>query len=108
MAGRSRGTTAASSPAIPNVVPKNMPGAGSLRAANHVYNLTARDRIDIALFAASTAVEPLMGNDQAKFDATKFGWIGSMNQDISFCGVWHGAGPADHLPRHAQAGRARS
>ena len=35
-----------------------------------------------------------MGNEQAKFDATKFGWIGSMNQDISFCGVWQGPGMA--------------
>jgi tripartite-type tricarboxylate transporter receptor subunit TctC len=78
-------------PGNPTVVPKNMPGAGSLRAANHVYNLTARDGTEIAIFAASTAMEPLMGNDQAKFDATKFGWIGSMNQDVSFCGVWQSA-----------------
>src|SRR5262245_51124561 len=75
-------------PGNPNVVPKNMPGAGSLRAANYVYNLIARDPIDIALVAASTVVEPRMGNDRAKFDPTKFGWIGSMNQDISFSGVW--------------------
>jgi tripartite-type tricarboxylate transporter receptor subunit TctC len=69
-----------------------MPGAGSLRAANHVYNLSAREGTEIALFSASTAMEPMMGNDQAKFDVTKFGWIGSMNQDISFCGVWVGPG----------------
>src|SRR5262249_23727843 len=75
-------------PGNPNVVRKNMPGAGSLRAANYVYNLSARDPVDIALVSASTAVEPLMGNDRAKFEPTKFGWIGSMNQDISFCGVW--------------------
>jgi tripartite-type tricarboxylate transporter receptor subunit TctC len=81
-------------PGNPNVVPKNMPGAGSLRAANHIYNLTARDGMEVGIFAASTAMEPLMGNDQAKFDAAKFGWIGSMNQDISFCGVWQGPGVA--------------
>jgi len=75
-------------PGNPTVVPKNMPGAGSWRVANHVYNLTARDGIEVAIFAASTAMEPIMGNDQAKFDVTKFGWIGSMNQDVSFCGVW--------------------
>ncbi len=46
-------------PGNPNVVPKNMPGAGSLRAANYVYNLTANDPVDIALFSASTAVEPM-------------------------------------------------
>src|SRR5215467_12259600 len=79
-------------PGNPIVVPKNMPGAGSLRVANHVYNLTARDGIEIALFAASTAMEPIMGNDQAKFDGTRFGWIGSMNQDVSCCGVWQGHG----------------
>ena len=41
-------------------------------------------------------MEPLMGNDQAKFDVTKFGWIGSMNQDISFCGVWLAPGHSRH------------
>jgi tripartite-type tricarboxylate transporter receptor subunit TctC len=85
-------------PGNPNVVAKNMPGAGSLRAANHVYNLPARDPVDIALISASTAVEPLMGNDQAKFDASKFGWIGSMNQDISFCGVWQTQGMPQTFP----------
>jgi tripartite-type tricarboxylate transporter receptor subunit TctC len=79
-------------PGNPNVVPKNMPGAGSLRAANYVYNLTARDPVDIVLMAASTAVEPLLGNEQAKFDVTRFGWLGSMNQEISFCGVWQSPG----------------
>ncbi len=39
-----------------------------------------------------------MGNEQAKFDATKFGWIGSMNQDISFCGVWQAPGIPDSFP----------
>jgi tripartite-type tricarboxylate transporter receptor subunit TctC len=85
-------------PGNPNVVPKNMPGAGSLRAANHIYNLAARDPVDIGLFSASTAVEPMMGNDQAKFDMTKFGWIGSMNQDISFCGVWQAPGLPTSFP----------
>ena len=49
-----------------------------------------------------------MGNDQAKFDVTKFGWIGSMNQDVSFCGVWQSARHADHNPRDAEKGFARS
>ena len=38
------------------------------------------------LFAA--AMEPLLGNKAARFDATKFSWLGSMSQDISYCGVW--------------------
>jgi tripartite-type tricarboxylate transporter receptor subunit TctC len=81
-------------PGNPAVVPKNMPGAGSLRAANYIFNLAPKDGTELGAWAASTVMEPLMGNDQAKFDATKFGWIGSMNQDISFCGLWvHPGGP---------------
>jgi tripartite-type tricarboxylate transporter receptor subunit TctC len=79
-------------PGHPNVVAKNMPGAGSLRVATHIYNLRAQDPIELGMFSASTAMEPLMGNEQAKFDAERFGWIGSMNQDISFCGVWQAPG----------------
>jgi tripartite-type tricarboxylate transporter receptor subunit TctC len=75
-------------PGNPAVVPKNMPGAGSLRAANYIFNLAPKDGTELGAWAASTVMESLMGNDQAKFDATRFGWIGSMNQDISFCGLW--------------------
>ena len=75
-------------PGKPSVVPRNMPGAGSLRAANFIYNLAPKDGTELGAWAASTVMEPLLGNDQAKFDAAKFSWIGSMNQDISFCGVW--------------------
>jgi tripartite-type tricarboxylate transporter receptor subunit TctC len=75
-------------PGDPAVVPKNMPGAGSLRAANYIFNLAPKDGTELGAWAASTVMEPLMGNDQAKFDAAKFSWIGSMNQDISFCGLW--------------------
>ena len=33
-----------------------------------------------------------MDNDQARFDAAKFSWIGSMNQEINFCGIWQQPG----------------
>jgi tripartite-type tricarboxylate transporter receptor subunit TctC len=81
-------------PGHPAVVLKNMPGAGSLRAANYIYNIAPRDGTELGAWAASTIMEPLMGNDQAKFDAARFSWIGSMNQDISFCGLWDRPGTA--------------
>jgi tripartite-type tricarboxylate transporter receptor subunit TctC len=81
-------------PGNPTVVPRNMPGAGSLRAANFIYNTAPKNGTELGMFSASTAMEPLMGNEEAKFDATKFSWIGSMNQDISFCGVWQHPGAA--------------
>ena len=74
-------------PGNPTIVPKNMPGAGALKAANFIYNAAAKDGTEIAIVASSTLMEPLLGNDQAQFDASKFGWLGSMSKDIAFCGI---------------------
>src|SRR5436853_7497142 len=95
-------------PGHPAVVPKNMPGAGSLRAANYIYNLAPKDGTELGACAASTVMEPLMGNDQAKFEAAKFSWIGSMNQDISFCGLWDRAGAATSFQDMRKAGGAET
>jgi tripartite-type tricarboxylate transporter receptor subunit TctC len=81
-------------PGHPAVVPSNMPGAGSLLAANYLYAKAPNDGLTIAMFAASAAMEPLLGNKSALFDATKFSWIGSMSQDIAYCGVWQTPGAA--------------
>lgn len=74
-------------PGEPNVVPKNMPGAGALKAANYLYNTAPKDGSEIGIVASSTLMEKLLGNDQAQFDPTKFSWIGSMTQDVGFCGI---------------------
>ena len=71
-----------------------MPGAGSLTAANNIYSKAAPDGTALAMFAASAAMEPLLGNKAALFDATKFSWIGSMSQDVAYCGVWQTPGAA--------------
>jgi tripartite-type tricarboxylate transporter receptor subunit TctC len=75
-------------PGRPAIITKNMPGAGTLRTANYIYNVAAKDGTELGNFSSSAAMEPLMENDQAKFDASKFSWIGSMNQEINFCGIW--------------------
>jgi len=79
-------------PGQPLVVPSNMPGAGSLSAANHIYGKAAPDGLSMAMFASSAAMERLLGNKAALFDETKFSWIGSMSNDVAYCGVWQGAG----------------
>jgi tripartite-type tricarboxylate transporter receptor subunit TctC len=78
----------------PSVVATNMPGAGSLLAANYIYSKASNDGLTLAMFAASAAMEPLLGNKSALFDATRFSWIGSMSQDVAFCGVWQTPGAA--------------
>lgn len=74
-------------PGNPSVVAKNMPGAGALKAANYLYNSAPKDGTEIGIVASSTLMERLLGNDQAQFDAAKFSWIGSMSQDVGFCGI---------------------
>ncbi len=76
-------------PGNPAVVPKNMPGAGGVVAANWVYNVAPKDGSALGIFQAGTAFEPLFGNTQTKFDPLKFTWLISLNR-ISNIGVfWH-------------------
>ena len=78
-------------PGNPSIVIVNEPGAGSLVAANRLYNLARADGTELALFGRSIFMEPLMGNGQAKFDPTKYSWIGSAAGEMSLCVAWHGA-----------------
>ncbi len=61
-------------------------------------------RLSLAMFASSAAMEPLLGNKAALFDATKFSWIGSMSNDVAYCGVWQAPGSAGDLRRDADQG----
>ncbi|MDA0652947.1 MAG: tripartite tricarboxylate transporter substrate-binding protein [Proteobacteria bacterium] len=79
-------------PGHPTIVPQNMPGAGSMKVANFIYNAAPKDGLTIGVFASSTALEPLFGNKKAKFQTSKFNWLGSMHQDTASCTVWKGAG----------------
>jgi tripartite-type tricarboxylate transporter receptor subunit TctC len=78
-------------PGNPTVVPVNRPGAGSLTAANFLYNSAPKDGATIATFNRSVPLEPLMGNSQARFDVRKFNWLGSVGNEVSVCVGWHTA-----------------
>ena len=75
-------------PGNPTVVVQNMPGAGSLKAVNYLYNAAPRDGTVIATFARGIVFEPLIGRpDGAQFEATKFNWIGSVSNEVGVCGI---------------------
>ena len=76
-------------PGNPTIVVKNRPGAGSLVLANEVYNTLPQDGSVIANFGRGMPTEPLLGNKKARFDGRKFFWLGSMNNEVSVCVVWH-------------------
>jgi len=65
-------------PGNPSVVVQNMPGAGSLRAVNHLYNAAPKDGTAIATFARDMPLIGLIGhNPNVRFDARKLTWLGS-------------------------------
>jgi tripartite-type tricarboxylate transporter receptor subunit TctC len=76
-------------PGNPSILPQNMPGAGSLRAVNFLYNAAPKDGTAIATFGRGLAMEPLIGSSQTSFDARKFLWLGSGSDEVSLCGTWH-------------------
>jgi tripartite-type tricarboxylate transporter receptor subunit TctC len=75
-------------PGDPTVVIKNMEGAGSLRLANWLYNAAPKDGTEIATIGRGVAFDPLLGNKSAQFDASKFTWLGSANNEVSVCVAW--------------------
>jgi tripartite-type tricarboxylate transporter receptor subunit TctC len=81
-------------PGNPTIVPQNMPGAGSLRLANYLYNVAPKDGTAIATFARGMATEPLLGGTGTQFDARKFNWLGSITDEVSVCAFWHDSGIA--------------
>jgi len=76
-------------PGGPSVVVQNMPGAGSLRCANFLYNLAPRDGTAIGHFSRGLAMEPLIGTSPTQFDARRFGWLGSGTDEVSIFVTWH-------------------
>jgi tripartite-type tricarboxylate transporter receptor subunit TctC len=65
-------------PGHPTVVVQNMPGAGSLVAANYIYNVAPRDGTTFGLIARNLPLIGLLGqNPNVRFDPRKFTWLGS-------------------------------
>ena len=68
-------------PGKPVVVPRNMPGAGSIAAAEYVYNIAPKDGTTLALFQPTFVLEKI--TDKArKFEPEKFGWVGRVDQSV--------------------------
>jgi tripartite-type tricarboxylate transporter receptor subunit TctC len=67
-------------PGKPQIILHNMPGAGSLTAANYVYNVAKPDGLTLAFFTPGLFFNQLIGAKEVQFDWAKFLWIGSPEQ----------------------------
>jgi tripartite-type tricarboxylate transporter receptor subunit TctC len=71
-------------PGNPLIVPENRPGAGSLSLASYMAHAAPHDGSEIAIVGRGIAMEPILDAPRtpAKFDSTKFTWLGSMNNEV--------------------------
>ncbi len=76
-------------PGNPTVLPKNMEGAGSLRLANWLFRVAPKDGTAIGTIGRGTGFDPILGQQGAQFDGTKFTWLGSANNEVSVCVSWN-------------------
>ncbi|MGE5537356.1 MAG: Bug family tripartite tricarboxylate transporter substrate binding protein [Gemmatimonas sp.] len=76
-------------PGQPTIMVQNMPGAGSLVLANHVYNLGPRDGTEIGAVNPQISLDPMFHPDRVKFDPRRFNWIGSALTENHVGVAWH-------------------
>ncbi len=67
-------------PGNPSVMVQNMPGAGSVIAANHVYNIAKPDGLTIGSLNPGIYMDQLIGRKEVQFDWAKFNWLGTPEQ----------------------------
>jgi tripartite-type tricarboxylate transporter receptor subunit TctC len=79
-------------PGTPTVVVQNMPGAGSLSAANHLYNVARRDGSIIGTFSRGITMLPIIDSTGVRYETLKFNWIGSPSSEVSLAIAWHESG----------------
>ncbi|HEY5543681.1 MAG TPA: hypothetical protein VIM04_10555 [Candidatus Binatia bacterium] len=72
-------------PGNPSVVVENMTGAGSLIAANHVYNVAKPDGLTIGAFNGNQILAQLVGGQGIAFDARKMEWMGAPGYNHDLC-----------------------
>ncbi len=65
-------------PGNPKIIVRNMPGAGTVVAANHVNNTAPKDGSTLGLYADLMLLAPLLDLKGVQFDPRKLGWIGSL------------------------------
>jgi tripartite-type tricarboxylate transporter receptor subunit TctC len=78
-------------PGQPTVIVQNMPAAGSLAAANYIYNVAPKDGSVIGIIQRGMLLAKLSNPGGVRFELDKLNWIGSLNSEVGVSFAWHTA-----------------
>ena len=78
-------------PGTPTVIVQNMPGAGSLKAANYLYEVAPKDGTALGVIVESAALEQALANPAVQYDAAKFTYLGRVATSNNIFMQWHTA-----------------
>lgn len=71
----------------PAIIVENMAGAGSLIAANYVYNKAEPDGLTVGVFASGLILQDSLGDPRVRLDGRKFNWIGAPSRASPACAM---------------------
>ena len=75
-------------PGKPNVVPKNMPGAGSFLAVNQIFNVLPKDGTIIGIGAPTMALDERLGSQGVRFKTAELNWLGRVDSLVNMVFMW--------------------
>jgi tripartite-type tricarboxylate transporter receptor subunit TctC len=75
-------------PGKPNVVPKNMPGAGSFLAVNQIFNVLPKDGTIVGIGAPTMALDEKLGSQGVRFKTAELNWVGRIDSLVNMVFMW--------------------
>lgn len=78
-------------PGKPTVIPQFMPGAGGVKALNHVYAVAPKDGTTLITPAAGVVTLPLLRPGSVRYDPAKFNYLGAWGTAVYTVSVFHTA-----------------
>jgi tripartite-type tricarboxylate transporter receptor subunit TctC len=72
-------------PGQPSIIIQSMPGAGSITAANHLYNIAPKDGSVFGVISRNLVTQAILKRPNIKYDPRQFKWIGSPELENRVC-----------------------
>lgn len=76
-------------PGQPNVVAQSMPGAGSFKAANFLFNVAPKDGTAMGIVSQTMALEEALKTSGVQYKSAEFNWIGRTTSIVEVTLTWH-------------------